>query len=169
MATSGLDQPPDLKINLIYPCTPKHIAKYSPQRMRYVTETPELYRDKIQPYMRRQREEGKLNWIFNILEGRTEQEDVMFREDSATPESGLPQNEGFLVLPDLNWDRKTLAGLHVLGLVERRDIWSLRDLRKEHVVWLKHMRKKLVDATVKIYPDIEQDELKLYVHCKTRS
>jgi m7GpppX diphosphatase len=163
MASSGSSsqsdpdsQPPDLKINLIYPCTTKHIKKYSSQRLRLVKETPQIYKDHVRPYMQKQREEGRLNWVFNILEGRTEQEDVFYREHG---------EEGFLILPDLNWDRKTLTSLHVLGIVERRDIWSLRDLKSEHVVWLKHMRSKLIEATVKLYPDVERDMLKLYVHC----
>ncbi|KAF1817533.1 mRNA decapping hydrolase [Eremomyces bilateralis CBS 781.70] len=148
-------QPPDLKLNLISPCTEQHIKKYSQQGVRLVAETPEIYRRHVRPYMQAKREQGRLNWVFNIIEGRTEQEDVFYREQ------GL---EGFLMLPDLNWDRKTMSGLHLLGLVERRDIWSVRDLTKEHIEWLKHMRQKLLDATVKLYPDIDQDQLKLYIH-----
>jgi len=120
-------------------------------------ETPEIYQKYVRPYIQKQRGEGRLDWIFNIIEGRTEQEDVASREYG---------EEGFLVLPDLNWDRKTILNLHLLGLVERRDIWSLRDLKNEHVEWLKHMRQKLVDATVKLYPELEGDQIKLYVHCK---
>jgi m7GpppX diphosphatase len=74
--------------------------------------------------------------------------------------------EGFLLLPDLNWDRKTMGSLHLLGLVERRDIWSVRDLEQSMAEWVKHMREKMIEATVKLYPEIEKDELKLYVHCK---
>ena len=148
---------PSLKLNLIYPCTPKHIAKYSPQHLRVVTETPQLYHDHVQPYMRRQREAGRLDWITNILDGLTEQEDVILRDSSGT-------DEGFLLLPDLNWDRSTLPSLHLLALVERRDIWSLRDLTKAHVPWLKHMRSAILAATTKVYDGVEEDELKLYVH-----
>ncbi|EOD48222.1 putative mrna decapping protein [Neofusicoccum parvum UCRNP2] len=148
-------QPPDLKLNLICPCNEKHIKKYSQQGVRLVTETPEIYRGHVRPYMQKQREEGRLNWVFNIIEGRTEQEDVFFREHG---------EEGFLVLPDLNWDRKTMTSLHLLGLVERRDIWSVRDLKKAHITWLKHMREKLLEATVKLYPELEKDQLKLYIH-----
>lgn len=77
--------------------------------------------------------------------------------------------EGFLLLPDLNWDRKTMSSLHLLGLVERRDIWSVRDLRKGDVEWVRHMQERLLDATVGLYPEIERDQLKLYVHCKLRT
>lgn len=149
--------PPDFKLNLIYPCTDKHVKKYEAQGLRVVTETPEFYMNYVRPYMQRQREKGALNWVFNIIEGRTEQEDVMYRESG---------DLGFLLLPDLNWDRKTMGSLHLLGLVERRDIWSVRDLKKGNVVWLKHMSEKMVEATVGLYPEIERDQLKLYVHCK---
>jgi m7GpppX diphosphatase len=127
-----------------------------------VTETPEIYTKHIRPYMLRQREEGRLNWVFNIIEGRTEQEDVILRDHGGTGDDG----EGFLLLPDLNWDRKTMTSLHLLALVERRDIWSLRDLTKRHVGWLRRMRQHVLEATTKVYPGIEEDELKLYVHCE---
>ncbi|KAK0619924.1 HIT-like domain-containing protein [Immersiella caudata] len=149
----------DLKINLIYPCTEKHIKKYSKQGVRFVTETPAIYREHVRPYMQAQREAGRLNWVFNIIEGRKEVEDVIYR----TP-FGQDPEEGFLLLPDLNWDRKTLDALHLLGLVERRDIWSLRDLRRKHIPWLRHMKTKFLEATTKVYPSIEEDQIKLYVH-----
>lgn len=152
---------PDLKLNLIWPCTDQHIKKYSAQQVRMVTETPAVYREYVRPFMSKKREEGRLNWVFNILEGRTEQEDVILRDR----EHGSPE-DGFLMLPDLNWDRKTMGSLHLLALVDRRDIWSLRDLKKRHLPWLRYLRKRLLEATVRMYPDLEEDQLKLYVHCR---
>ncbi|CAG7996173.1 unnamed protein product [Penicillium olsonii] len=148
----------DLKLNLIWPCTASHIKKYSDQQLRMVTETPAIYRDYVRPYMQAKREEGRLNWVFNILEGRTEQEDVIMRDDGQSPE------DAFLMLPDLNWDRKTMGSLHLLALLHRRDIWSLRDLKKSHVPWLRYLRKRVLEATVSMYPNLEEDQLKLYVH-----
>jgi len=115
--------------------------------------------------MQEKRDAGRLNWVFNIIEGRTEQEDVIFREHSKQAQSsGDADDEGFLLLPDLNWDRKTISSLHLLGLVERRDIWSVRDLSKKDVPWLKIMRGKLLESTTKLYPQVDEDQLKLYVH-----
>jgi m7GpppX diphosphatase len=127
-----------------------------------VTETPEIYANHVRPFMQLKREQGRLNWVWNIIEGRTEQEDVILRDHGG---SG-PAGEGFLMLPDLNWDRKIMSGLHLLAIVERRDIWSVRDLKKGHIEWLKHMRTKLIDATVGLYPELEADQLKLYIHCE---
>ena len=166
LASSGTSQnaPADLKLNLIYPCTEKHIKKYSSQELRMVTETPEIYARYVRPYMQRMRDEGRLNWVFNILEGKAEQEDIILRV-SGTGRDG--ENEGFLLAPDLNWDRKTMTSLHLLAMVDRRDIWSLRDLRKGHIGWLKRMREKVLDATTKVYERVEEDQIKLYMHCKS--
>ncbi|KAL4874126.1 hypothetical protein BDV12DRAFT_159136 [Aspergillus spectabilis] len=162
LASSGIDADGhpshDLKLNLIWPCTEQHINKYSDQVVRMVTETPDIYRNHIRPYIQAKREQGRLNWVFNILEGRTEQEDVILRDPGHGPE------DAFLMLPDLNWDRKTIGSLHLLALVQRRDIWSLRDLKKKHVPWLRYLRQRLLEGTVKMYPDLEEDQLKLYVH-----
>ena len=110
--------------------------------------------------MQAKREEGQLGWVFNILEGRTEQEDVILRDEGHGP------GDGFLMLPDLNWDRKSMGSLHLLALVQRRDIWSLRDLRKSFVPWLKYLRERVLEATVSMYPGLEEDQIKLYVHCE---
>ncbi|KAH6659221.1 HIT-like domain-containing protein [Truncatella angustata] len=155
----GRDKFADYKIDLVCPCTDKHIKKHSKQGHRLVTETPEIYRDKVRPYMQTNRDEGRLNWVYNIIEGRKEAEDVIYR----TP-LGRDGDEGFLMLPNLHWDRETIEALHLLGIVERRDLWSLRDLKKKHIQWLKHMRAKMIDATVQKYPQIEQDQLKLFFH-----
>lgn len=153
----------NLKINLIYPCTQQHIRKYSRQGVRLVTETADMYRDKVRPFVQAQRDAGRLNWVFNIIEGRKEVEDVIYR----TPyDPETTNDQGFLLLPDLNWDRTTLEALHLLAVVERRDIWSLRDLRRSHIPWLRQMRQQLIDATVGVYgaQGLEADQLKLYVH-----
>lgn len=163
LASSGVsgEAPPDLKLNLIWPCTEKQIKKYSPQEVRMVTETPKVYLDHVQPYIQRMRDEGRLNWVFNILDGKAEQEEVILRETGVSKDG---QDEGFLLLPDMNWDRKTLTSLHLLAMPYRRDFWSLRDLTKSHVTWLKDMREKILAATVKVYEQLERDQIKLYIH-----
>ncbi|PHH64808.1 hypothetical protein CDD81_3874 [Ophiocordyceps australis] len=150
----------DVKLNLIFPCTPAHVAKYSKQAARLVVESPQTYRDAVMPYMERKRQQGQLNWVYNILDGKTEVESVIYR----TPRSDSDNSEGFLLTPDLNWDGSTLEALHLLALVERRDMWSLRNLKKKHIGWLEHMRTKLLAATVATYPSIQPDQLKLHVH-----
>ncbi|KAF2772753.1 HIT-like protein [Teratosphaeria nubilosa] len=150
--------PPDLKIDLFYPATEKHFKKYAFQQYRSVTETPEIYQKYVRRYMERSREGGRLDWMFNIIEGRAEQENVLFRSQESNP------IDNFLLLPDLNWDRKTATDMHLLAIVTRRDIWSLRDLKKKHLPWLKHFRSTLVSKITSLHPAVEEDLLKFYVH-----
>lgn len=159
-SASAEGQPADLKINLIYPCTDQHLKKYAHQAVRHVTETAEIYAHHVRPYIQAKRDQGRLNWVFNILDGRTEQQDVLFR----SPHDTTPEDERYLLLPDLNWDRKTLASLHLLALVERRDIWTLRDLKKNHVAWLKTIVADIASNVSRLY-GIDEDMLKCYVHC----
>ncbi|USW56830.1 Putative scavenger mRNA decapping enzyme DcpS/DCS2, HIT-like superfamily [Septoria linicola] len=160
MSENSADEPtpPDLKINLIYPATEKHFRKYAFQQARVVIETPEIYEKYVRKYMSLCREEGRLNWVFNIIEGRSEQENVLYRSQESE------KRDDFLLLPDLNWDRKTIGSLHLLALVERRDVWSVRDLKKRDVEWLRRLRGTLTAATAKLYPEVESDMLKFYVH-----
>jgi m7GpppX diphosphatase len=155
-----LDQPapPDLKLNLIYPCTEKHIKKYSFQQLRSVTETKDIYSKHVRPYAEWCRKEGRLNWVFNIIEGRSEQENVLYRSEEADSKND------YLLLPDLNWDRKTIGGLHLLALVVRRDIWSVRDLKQKDVAWLRQLRSTLAHTVSTLYQGVESDMLKFYVH-----
>ena len=155
-----LDQPtpPDLKLNLIYPCTEKHLRKYAFQQLRSVREGPEVYEKYVRPFMRRCREEGRLNWVFNIIEGRSEQENVLFRSQAANV------LDDYLLLPDMNWDRTTMSSLRLLALVVRRDIWSVRDLKKGDVKWLRQLRGTLAQKVTESYPEVESDMLKFYVH-----
>lgn len=123
--------------------------------------------------MAAKRAEGRLNWVYNILDGKTEQEDVILRTHATRPAPDTPSNpsaeagaadEGFLLLPDLNWDRQTLTSLHLLAVVSRRDIWSLRDLTPAHAPWLRRMRASILAAAEQLYPELGGGRLKLYVH-----
>lgn len=86
-------QSPDYKLNLIYPCTDQHVKKYSQQGFRTFVETPEVYRNVVRPYMGEKRSSGRLTWVWNILDGKAEQEDILYRERGP---------EGFVVMPDLS-------------------------------------------------------------------
>lgn len=188
-AASNTPSVPDLKLNLIYPCTPTHIRKYTSQSLRYVTESPEIYSTYIRPYIdRTQRTPKRVDWIYNILDGITEQDDIIYRSpdfrsptkiaiatDPATSTSSSPP-PGFLLLPDLNWDRKTLTSLHLLALVQRRDLTSLRDLRTTDIPWLKNMLAQIRNAAASHGNDLaraqglsdtelmDTDQVKCYVH-----
>ena len=72
--------------------------------------------------------------MYNILEGREEQDRVVYQD--AHPETG------FVLLPDFKWDQKDLQNLYLLAICRRRDVLSLRELGREHLPLLKNILVK---------------------------
>lgn len=70
-----------------------------------------------------------------------------------------------LIVGCRKWDRKTMASLYTMALVQRRDITSLRDLKKRDVPWLKRLQANIIKGVCAKYPSVEPDQLKLYIHC----
>jgi m7GpppX diphosphatase len=92
-ASGELPQHSEAKLTLIYPATDAHIRKYSVQNLRMVTETPEIYREHVKPYIESKTAHGRLSWVYNILEKKAEAESIIFEDND-------PVN-GFILSPDL--------------------------------------------------------------------
>lgn len=123
----------DAKINVICPATQAHVDKYSTQSKLMVYETPEVYRTKIRPYIE-SIPQSRIQWVYNILEHKKEVESILYED----PDPKL----GFIILPDLKWDQKTLSSLYLQGIVHDRSLRSLRDLKKHHAPLLRNIRDK---------------------------
>lgn len=142
-----------LKVTIIYPAAEKHIVKYSVQNRYLIEETADLYKSVTLPHL----EQGQLSleWLYNVLEHRKEKERIVFED---------PCNEnGFVLLPDLKWDGKTVEQLYLLALVRRRDIRSLRDLTAEHLPLLRNVQSRGIAAIKERY-GIGASELRIYLH-----
>ncbi|PWW72188.1 scavenger mRNA decapping enzyme [Tuber magnatum] len=146
----------EVRLTLIFPATETHIRKYTHQELRVVVETPEIYRELVKPYVEEKRGNGRLDWVYNILEYKSEKESVIVEDTDDV--------EGFMLLPDLKWDRKTMASMYTMAILRRRDITSLRDLKKKHVPWLKSLGRRIAKAICEKYSGIEPDQIQIYAH-----
>ena len=82
----------DLKVSLIHPATEMQISKYREQARYMVRETADVYRKVVAPWIQ-SLPAAKNQWVYNILEGKTEQEHILFRDDDP--------KLGFILMPDL--------------------------------------------------------------------
>ncbi|XP_037077427.1 m7GpppX diphosphatase-like [Pollicipes pollicipes] len=142
-----------LKVTVIHPATDKHIDKYTAQESILVNETPKLYSEVLLEHLK----ESSMNiqWVYNILEHRSEAGRIVC-EDTA-PETG------FVLLPDLKWDGRTLETLYLVAIVRRRDLRSLRDLRAEHLPLLRNIWTKGTEAIKEKY-GVPAWQLRVYFH-----
>lgn len=72
--------------------------------------------------------------VQNIFDHGTESEHILFEDFSPT--------NGFVLLPDMKWDRKSVGSLYLVAIGRSPLIRSLRDLRKIHVPMLKSIRQE---------------------------
>lgn len=119
------------KMTLICPAGDEVIAKYSAQERRMILETPEIYKQVTKPWID-SIPKSKTTWVHNILDGVSERESVLFRDDDP--------KTGFVIVPDLKWDRRTLGSLYLVAIVKDASLTNMRDLTKDHVPLLKKIQ-----------------------------
>jgi m7GpppX diphosphatase len=139
-----------IEVSIIDQATPKDIAKYFPTtKFELITERYSDYQRLTQPFA----EKSDKTWIYNILDGKAEQERILFDD----PE--------FILLPNGNWSGKVEEAdqLHCLAIVKQRDILSLRDLTDEHYNLLDSILENSF-KTIEAKYGIAKSRLRAYVH-----
>ncbi|KAF9517839.1 hypothetical protein BS47DRAFT_1339061 [Hydnum rufescens UP504] len=144
----------DVKINIISPATEDHIRKHSSQRHIMVRETPDLYAQITKPYID-SFPPSRTQWVLNILDHVTEEDQILFEDPSPT--------DGFIILPDLKWDRKNLDTLYLVAIAHSPSVKSIRDLRKSHLSMLYSIRREAL-RVAKARWGIGRGGLRFYIH-----
>lgn len=151
-----LDPPPNtntIKTTVMFPATEKLINKFTQKPAYLVTETPDLYMKITRPYILDHLKDHA--WVYNILEGRAEQDRVLCSEPG--------EDKGFVLAADLKWDMTTKANLYCLAIVQRRDLHSVRDLTAEHVPLLRDLRDTCLGALQKRF-GVPSSLIRVYLH-----
>ncbi|XP_069957041.1 m7GpppX diphosphatase isoform X2 [Cherax quadricarinatus] len=143
----------DVRANIIYPAEEKHILRFERQSCSFVDETPQLYKEITKPFI--DSSSFSKEWIYNILEHKKEADRIIFEDPDA--------ETGFILVPDLKWTGEQLEDLYLQGIVCRRDITSLRDLRGCHIPLLKNMHDK-GRAAIKEKYGVPAHKLRVYLH-----
>lgn len=143
-----------ITVDTIYPATSKHISKHSTQKFFMVCETPQLYKQKVLPFIQAI-PAARIAWVYNILEKKAEADRLLFEDTD-------PVN-GFMLHPDLKWDQTQNDSLYCIALSHRRDIKSLRDLTAKHVPLLKNIKQKAYKAIHDKF-GLSAQQLRAYIH-----
>lgn len=90
-------------------------------------------------------------WINNIIDGKSEQEDIFYRD------------EDFILIPNYTWDKKNLDQIHVLGILTDKTINTIRDLTFTHVKSLKKIKDIGLEKIESKY-FIDKSSIKMFIH-----
>jgi len=122
------------------------IRKLKNSAKQIVKETHEEYLDVI---MKRDIEKDR--WIYNIIDGLAEQENIMYRDDFS------------ISMPTYTWDAKNVERLHILCIPMDKQLRTIRELTKEHIPLLEHMKKTTLEKIEQVY-GLKEGSLKIYFH-----
>uniref|UniRef100_H2ZLJ5 m7GpppX diphosphatase n=1 Tax=Ciona savignyi TaxID=51511 RepID=H2ZLJ5_CIOSA len=147
----------DIKATIICPATEKHIRKYTKQKSFIVQETASDYQNITLPYLEKQIAANVFNiqWVFNILEHKVESERIIYEDPD--------KENGFILLPDMKWDRVDKTALYVIAIPHKRGLRSLRDLSAEHIPLLENILTKGL-AVIEEKFGLKSSELRVYFH-----
>ncbi|XP_015277995.1 PREDICTED: m7GpppX diphosphatase isoform X2 [Gekko japonicus] len=155
-STYHLYLPPELneiKTTVVYPATEKHLQKYLRREVYLIQETGADYETITLPFIESQ--SFSIQWVYNILEKKAEADRIIYENPDPT--------DGFVLIPDLKWDRKQLDDLYLIAICHCRGIKSLRDLTAEHLPLLKNISKEGKEAIVKRF-GVSGAQLRVYLH-----
>lgn len=93
--------------------------------------------------------------MHNILEHKTEKERIVLEDPCPT--------NGFILLPDMKWDGKTVETLYLLGIVHAKEITSMRDLNASHIAMLENMQQKTYQVIEAKYK-VQRGKIRAYLH-----
>jgi m7GpppX diphosphatase len=112
-----------------------------------------LVRETYQEYIKtlQKRDPNKDKWIYNIIDGTSEQEQVLYRDDTC------------IIIPTYMWDSVNIDKLHILCLPTDITLRSIRSLTAEHIPLLEHMKKVTLE-TIKNKYGLDECYLKMFFH-----
>ena len=122
------------------------ITKMKHTEKKLVRETYEEYVTSLN-----KRDPNKDKWIYNIVDGTSEQEQVLYRDETC------------IVIPTYMWDSVNIDKLHILCLPTDVTLRSIRSLTAEHIELLEHMKKVTLE-TIKNKYGLDECYLKMFFH-----
>ena len=121
----------------------------SKTKKRFKTLVKESYQEYLDFIAKRDIEKDR--WIYNILDGIAEQDVIIFRDDKC------------VIIPTYIWDAKNINKLHVLCIPMDISLRTIRELTKEHILLLEHMKKVTLDNISEKY-GLQEENLKMFFH-----
>lgn len=125
-------------------CT--NVTKMDSFCKRIVAETYVEYLDILQ-----KRDFSKEQWVYNILDGKAEQKNVLYKDNN------------LIIVPNFTWNGTDIKKLYLLAFPFDRALHTIRSLTGEHVGLLKQIRQQAFSIIEKKY-NITSDLIKAFIH-----
>ena len=122
------------------------VTKMKNSEKKIIRETHKSYLKTLE-----NRDPKKDKWIYNIIDGISEQESILYRDELC------------IIIPTYMWDSVNVDKLHILCLPTDISLRSIRSLTNEHIPLLEHM-KKVTTEVIKNKYNLDEYYLKMFFH-----
>ena len=122
------------------------ISKLKTYSKRIVKQTYDEYLQLLS-----QRDITKDRWIYNIIDGISETDKILFRDEQC------------IVVPTYLWNSQDIDKLHILCLPTNKQLRTIRELNAESIPLLQHM-KAVTLKTIETTYGINEGNLKMFFH-----
>ena len=122
------------------------ITKMKKYSRKIKKESYDEYLEKI-----KSRELEKDQWIYNIIDGISEQNEIIFKDDKC------------IIIHSYTWDGLDLEKLHLLCFPFDKSLRCIRSLDSSHIELLTHMKLKSLEL-IKIETNLDESDLKIFFH-----
>ena len=112
-----------------------------------------IIRETYDDYLRyiKKRDIEKDKWIYNIINGTSEQESMLYRDELC------------VIVPTYMWDYKNIEKMHILCIPTDINLRCIRSLNSTHIPLLEHMKRVTLDV-IKRQFDIDECYIKMFFH-----
>ena len=93
----------------------------------------------------------KDRWIYNIIDGISETDKIICRDEKC------------VIIPSYTWDSKNINKLHILCLPIDTALRTIRELTKDHIPLLEHMKNATLEKIDLIY-GLKEENVKMFFH-----
>jgi len=124
-----------------------NISKSKPKKCKKMVK--DTYKEYLSFIEKRDIEKDR--WIYNIIDGKSEQDSILYSDDQC------------IVIPTYVWDSNNIDKLHILCLPTDITLRCIRSLTNQHIALLEHMKKQTIDVIKNVY-DLDETKLKIFLH-----
>ena len=93
----------------------------------------------------------KDRWIYNIIDGISETDKIICRDEKC------------VIIPSYTWDSKNINKLHILCLPIDTALRTIRELTKDHIPLLEHMKNATLEKIEEVY-GLKEENVKMFFH-----
>ena len=137
-------------VDTISPATDKDVDKNRSQIETFFTETIDMFNRITLPFVK-SIPQSEYQWIYNILDGKAEQENVLLDTDK------------YQLALDMKWDRKNVKEVYGTVFVKDYSLHSLRALNQSHLPLLEELQQKTLQILNEKY-GLKESEVITFVH-----